>query len=257
MATVHSTKEKPREKRKQWSTESMKAAVKAVEDGMSLRKAARFYNVPVETTRRRVLGTVAIECRPGPATVFSEEEEKEIVDYAIKMADMGFGLTREDLRHTAYRLAEKLEKSHPFQDGIVGRGWLDGFLARHPMLVLRSTQPLSYSRALSANPDTLKDHFAKLGSIYARLNILLKPMQIYNIDECGVSIVHKGGKVITMIGRKNVWAISSAEKGKNHTIISCVSASGSAFPPFLIYPRKRITENLKQDAYPRNKFPVQ
>ena len=69
-----------------------------------------------------------------------------------------------------------------------------------------------------------------------------------------MSIVHKGGKVITEIGRKNVWAISSGEKGKNHTIISCVSVSGSALPPFLIYPRKRITENLKEGAYPGTRF---
>ena len=76
-------------------------------------------------------------------------------------------------------------------------------------------------------------------------------MQIYNIDECGVSIVHKGGKVITEIGRKNVWAISSGEKGKNHTVISCVSASGSALSPFL---HKQITENLKEGTYPGTSF---
>ena len=107
---------------------------------------------------------------------------------------------------------------------------------------------------MSANPETIKDHFAKLGSLYARLNILTKPMQIYNIDECGVSVVHKGGKVLPQIGRKNVWSISSGEKGKNHTIVSCVSASGVALPPFLIYPRKRITDNLKQGAYPGTSF---
>ena len=232
----------------------MAAAVKAVEDGMSLRKACRLHNVPIETTRRRVLGRVEMQCRPGPATVFSQEEEEQLAEYIIKMADMGFGLTREDLRLTAYRLAEKLQKSHPFLNGIAGRGWLDGFFARHPKLVLRSTQPLSYSRAVSANPEAIKDHFAKLGSLYARLNILSKAMQIYNVDECGVSIVHKAGKVISEIGRKNVWAISSGEKGKNHTIVSCVSASGSALPPFLIYPRKRITDNLKEGAYPGTSF---
>ena len=37
-------------KRKLWSTESMTEAVKAVEAGMSLRQAAKVYNVPVETT---------------------------------------------------------------------------------------------------------------------------------------------------------------------------------------------------------------
>ena len=34
-------------------------------------------------------------------------------------------------------------------------------------------------------------------------------------------IVHKPGKVITEMGRKN-WSILLAEKGKNHTIVSCV-----------------------------------
>ena len=109
--------------------------------------------------------------------MFSVEEEGELADYVIKMADMGFGLTREDLRLTAYRLAEKLGKPHPFLNEMAGRGW-DGFLARRPKLVLRSTQPLSYSRAVSANPEAINDHFAKLGSIYARLNILSKPMHL-------------------------------------------------------------------------------
>ena len=140
----------------------MTEAVKAVEAGMSLRQAAKVYNVPVETTRRRVLGKVAVDCKPGPATVFSKEEENELVDYVVQMANMGFGLTRGDLQLTAYRLAERLGKSHPFLNGIAGRGWLEGFLARYPKLVLRSTQPLSYSRAVSANPDAISDHFAKL-----------------------------------------------------------------------------------------------
>lgn len=58
------------------------------------------------------------------------------------------------------------------------------------------------------------------------------PMQICNVNECGVLVVHKAG-----------------EKGKRHTIASCVSASGSTLPCFLIYPRKRLTDNLKEGAY--------
>ena len=71
-----------KDKQKQWS---MAAAVKAVEDGMSLRKAARLHNALIETTRRRV---VEIECRPGP--VFSAEEENQLAEYVAKMADIGF-----------------------------------------------------------------------------------------------------------------------------------------------------------------------
>ena len=74
-------------------------------------------------------------------------------------------------------------------------------------------------------------------------------MNIYNMDETGTTIVHKGGKVVTEIGRKNVWSITSAEKGKIHTILTCVSASGFLLPPFLIYPRQRITDELKEGAF--------
>ena len=74
--------------------------------------------------------------------------------------------------------------------------------------------------------DTISDYFAKLGAVCARLNILNKPMQIFNVDEAGISIVHKPGKVITEIGRKNVWSLTSAEKGKTHTTLACASASG-------------------------------
>ena len=52
-----------RSKCKQWSSESMDAAVKSVRGGMGLREASRFYNVPVETLRRRVIEVVEIGCR--------------------------------------------------------------------------------------------------------------------------------------------------------------------------------------------------
>ena len=140
-------------------------------------------------------------------------------------------------------------RPHPFNNGIAGQAWLDGFFVRHPKLVLRTPQSLSYARAYGANRETIQDYFAKLAAVCARLNILSKPMQIFNIDEVGVTVVHKPGKVITEMGRKNVWSISSAEKGKNHTILSCVSAAGFSLPPFMIYPRKRISEALKEGAY--------
>ena len=49
------------------------------------------------------------------------------------------------------------------------------------------------------------DYFAKLGAPCAHLNILTKSMQIFIVDEVGVSIIHKPGKVFTEIGQKNVW----------------------------------------------------
>ena len=189
-----------------------------------------------ETLRRRVVEKVDLECRYGPPTVLTEHEEDELASYCVKMADMGFGLSRSDVMVVAFKIAEASERKHPFTDGAAGRAWYDGFRSRHPQLTLRSTQSLSHARAFCANREIISDYFGKLAAVCAKLNVLMKPMNIFNMDEMGVTIVHKGGKVVTEIGRRNVWAITSGEKGKTHTIITCVSASGYVLPPFLIYP---------------------
>ena len=43
-----------------------------------------------------------------------------------------------------------------------------------------------------------------------------------------------------------MYSITSAEKGHTHTVVSCVSASGVALPPLMIYPpKKAVLEKLK------------
>ena len=81
--------------------------------------------------------------------------------------------------------------------------------------------------------------FGKLGAIYGRLNLISKSMQIYNCDETGVSVVHKPGKVVAEMGRHKVYAVTSAEKGKTHTILTCASASGHVLPPMMVFPHKQ------------------
>lgn len=244
-----------KQKRKLWSNESMKAAVESVESGTGIREASRLYNVPIETLRRRVTGQVEIGCRPGPTTVLTKEEEDQVERYLIQMADMGFGLTSEAIMHMVYVIVEKCQRHHPFKNNKAGRAWFEGFKARHPNLTVRMPQPLSYCRALCSNKETISDFFGKLGALYGKLNLMAKPMQVYNADETGVTIVHKPGKVIAELGRHNVYSVTSAERGKTHTILSCVSASGFVLPPCMIFPRKRIVPDvLREGAVPNTLF---
>jgi hypothetical protein len=243
-------------KRKQWSDESTKAAVPHVQyEGASLREASRLYNVPLETLRRRVNGLVAVDCRPGPRTVLSEEEEIKLAKYLIQMSEMGYGLTREGVMGLAYSIVQKTKRPHPFQNGSAGRAWFEGFMRRNPNLTIRSPQPLSYCSAASGNKDTIADFFGKLGSLYGKLNLLSKAMQVFNCDETGVTIVFKPNKVIAELGKRNVYAVSAAERGKTHTVLSCVSAAGFIVPPMIIYPRKTcVPDKLKDGAFPNTLF---
>ena len=227
----------------------MSAAVMSVGEGKGLREASRLYNVPVETLRRRVTGKVEVDCRSGPPTVLTPDEEEEIAHYLIEMADMGYGLTKDAVMCLVGTYITKCKRNNPFKDGKAGRWWFDGFKKRHPTLTIRMPQPLSYARALCSKKVVVTDFFGKLGSLYGKLNLISKPMQVFNADETGVTIVHKPGKVIAELGRKHVYSITSAERGRTHTVLSCISATGFVIPPCIIYPRKtKVPESFKEGA---------
>ena len=123
----------------------MAAAVEQVQkQELSLREASRLYNIPLETLRRRVNGTVAIDFRPGQRMVFTEDEETKLADYLLQMSEMGYGLTCEGVMGMAYSIIERSKQPHPFQNGSAGRAWFEGFMRRKPYLTIRSPQSLSY-----------------------------------------------------------------------------------------------------------------
>ena len=109
-------------KRKLWTEESMEAATRSVlDENRSLREASRLYNVPFETLRQRVHGYVMPGCRPGPATVLTEEEEDQLALYLTQMSDMGFGLSRDTVMCLAFKIVDRAQCKHPFKDQKAGR----------------------------------------------------------------------------------------------------------------------------------------
>lgn len=52
-------------------------------------------------------------------------------EYIVKMADMGYGLSRDDIMRVAFQIGEKTKKPHPFKNGAAGKSWLQGFLNHH------------------------------------------------------------------------------------------------------------------------------
>ena len=57
------------------------------------------------------------------------------------------------------------------------------------------------------------------------------------------------------MGRHHVYSIVSAERGKTHTVMTCVSALRFVLPPMMIYPRKRaLPDSYKISAVPNTLF---
>lgn len=65
----------------------------------------------------------------------------------------------------------------------------------------------------------------------------LTSLDIWNMDESGCTTLHKPERIIAQKGRKQVRAITSAERGTLVTIALAVSATGLSIPPYFVFPR--------------------
>ena len=63
--------------------------------------------------------------------------------------------------------------------------------------------------------------------------------EIYNADETGVSIVHKNDKVLSVKGRKQVGKLTSAERGRNVTVMFSMNATAHSTPTMFIFLTKK------------------
>lgn len=68
------------------------------------------------------------------------------------------------------------------------------------------------------------------------------PSQIYNVDETEMPLDHRPPKIVAKRGQRKVRYRTSGNKSQI-TVIGCVSASGQAIPPFVIF--DNISVNLE------------
>ncbi|CAH2085284.1 unnamed protein product [Euphydryas editha] len=244
--------------RGEWSEEQMKLAIQEVLDGKKgYKSASKAYNVPqttlerkVNQARKRENSVMNVKVPLGPiTTVFSKEEEQILVTYLKEMEGRLFGLSTTEFQKLAYELAVRNNKQHKFNNlkEKAGKDWLRGFLKRHPDLSLRKPENTSAARAAEFNRVSVRKFFELLGKTLD--DNPFTPDRIYNCDETGVSVVPKSrSRVIAATGKKQVGALTSAERGTTITIEICFNAAGTYLPPMFIYPRKRMKPELLNGA---------
>lgn len=242
-------------KRKQWSSENMKRAIVAVRSKeMGLLRASKIYEVPKSTLKDKVNSGEAdinklISVKLGRKPILGGDIESALVKYCLEMECRFYGLTAKDIKRMAFQLAERNNLYHPFKktDESAGWKWLRSFMKRHPQISLRKPQPTSLKRIKGFTKTNVKKFF----DIYEPLLDLVKnnPCKVYNCDETGLTVVqHKTSKVISLKGKRQVGAVTSAERGSLVTVVTCMSAVGHYIPPLLVFPRKNMKTELLDGA---------
>ncbi|XP_050499832.1 tigger transposable element-derived protein 4-like [Diabrotica virgifera virgifera] len=233
-----------------WREEELQGALRAIQNGMSLRKAAIKFSIPKSTLHERLKNGTAPS---GPSLdrkpVFSVEAENALAVQIKKLAKVFYGITPQEVRRCAFGFAQSNNIRVPFNQErkMAGKDWERGFISRHN-ITLRKPEATSINRitAFSRNEVTIFfNNLSRLMEKYA-----FSPNKIYNCDETGVTTVQRPPKIYAEKGQKRVGFVTSWERGKTTTAMCAVNATGTYIPPMFIFARQRMASHLQRNGPP-------
>ena len=130
---------------------------------------------------------------------------------------------------------------------MAGKKWLYAFRRRNPDISLRAPESTSYARATGFNKPAVEKFYVQLDLLIQKHG--LNGSRIFNCDESGMKTVQQQhAKVLAKTGKRQVGSLTSAERGKNVTVICTMSACGVFIPPCFVFPRKRCNPLLMDNA---------
>jgi len=210
------------------------AAIDAVLEGTGLRAAARLHGVPRQTLADRILGRQTNIEANQPNQRLSPALEKRLVEFILKQELIGYALTHAQIKSLAQNILKSGGDSRP-----LGRHWMDGFFRRNPELKTKKGIRIEYKRVDGASPENIDIFFKRLAEVS-----WIKPCNTYNADETG--IMEGMGVNGLVVGSSEMNPKGSYVKGSQKrtwtSIIECISATGKALTPLVIFKSATIQE---------------
>jgi len=235
---------------------AMRQAVDEVIGGKSVRVVSKERGLKKSTLHRYVLarqkqaeGRNSYKPNYDNARVFTDQQETMLADYCLTASRMHYGLPPKQCCKLAHDFAVANKVQVPVswhKNSCAGYEWFRAFLKRQPHLSVRVPEATSLSRSTSFNKQNVSSFFDNLRSVLDKHGF--EPQDIYNVDESGMTTVHKPSKVVAEKGCKQVGQMTSAERGVLVTVCAAVNAVGNFVPPFLVFPRVHFKEHMLKGA---------
>lgn len=221
-----------------YTEESLRQAIEAVESKqLGVRAASRDYGIPLRTLVRRIQANNSVIGPLGPHSHLGTDAETKLVDHIKKLQQRGFAPSRRDVQEMAFCLAEKLGVKHRFNTELerAGTHWFLSFMKRHKDLSIRMAEGVSVYRAKGMNREDVGNYLKQLEKLLTEYNLFNKPGHLFNMDESGLQLNNKPGKVVAAKGTRDVHLVTAAEKGQTITVVACCNAEGNFLPPYCIF----------------------
>ncbi|XP_057316504.1 uncharacterized protein LOC130657532 [Hydractinia symbiolongicarpus] len=231
-----------------WSEEEMVNAVSAVvDDGMSISEALRVFDIPRKTLSDKVHNNHPL--KSGRQTELMADEEKSLVVCIKYMSNHAFPLTIPIIKSYTWNIVKRSGRESGFNvENGPGKTWWNEFHKRHLIdVAIRKPDLLDRGRVRMANPVVINRHFLTLGNLLKSENLMDKPGTIFNVDESGMNLELRKGKVV--IDRSQKHAYSQGKGSREHvTVNCCVSPGGLMVPPFIIYEKSFPSGNYSANG---------
>lgn len=238
--------------RSQWSEQNLQNALEAIENGMSKNAASKQFHISRRTLSRYKNKNINEKQNLGRKTTLTQAQETELSSRIVRLAQVGYPLTKRMLRRCVYNFCEQNRLPNVFskEKRLAGRYWLKAFLQRHPEISPRRAQNMNPARAQKLNKYIVKDYFEKLERVLLELDIMDKPERIYNVDEKGCRLtLHHQQAVLAQKGARRVHLVAP-EHAENVTVVSCGNASGGRIPPAILFKGQRLKPEWRDSLPP-------
>ena len=135
---------------KRWDPDTLRKACKAVNDGMTIRRAAEKFDVPHSTLHDHITGKVLAGTKSGPRAYLTNDEEEELVSFLTGSSTLGYSRTVKQVIDIVQGIMDKKGI-----DVTVSASWWKSFKMRHRDVVLCTPETLTHSRIVGASPAQL------------------------------------------------------------------------------------------------------
>ncbi|KAM4067406.1 DDE superfamily endonuclease [Hirsutella rhossiliensis] len=201
---------------------------------VSVRQAARIFNVPSATVQKAVQRYRGGVARIGRPRLLSNEEDSALAAYVCWLQKSGFPASKQQVEAAALELLRRRNPNCQPPSKHWYRRWLDD----HPELRVTYIKAVERSRKSFEAGDVchVESFFKRLSEIITNHGI--GPSEVWNEDECGIRIGSLRDRVHVLIvrtTRDQRPQVSDPGNRESCTLIAAANAVGNTIPPWLVF----------------------
>jgi hypothetical protein len=195
----------------------------------SLRAAAAAYKIPRSTlTNRLNAATRPRSIAAQERQLLPPEQEERLVNWVLQREACGHAIGRAQLHEMVLFLVQVTGVATS-----IGHHWIERFMSRHPAISMKIGKKLDIARYEGTSYEIISPWFDALKTMIRTYNV--HATDISNMDETGLALGVSNNSKVIGFSESRVSYTKSPENREWVSIIECITTTGRALTPLVIF----------------------